>query len=229
MRFLLLVLEGPLLAFGAEIVDARGVIGDFPGASMLTGLLANALGWRREERDRLERLQARLTFGVRIDRLGERLTDFQTAQLGKDDQGWTTHGVPEGRAGGSGTYRSPHIRRRDYDADKRVTVALLLDPAEEVPTLDDLALALRTPARPLFLGRKTCLPERPILEGFVLADNLAAALPPLQTATTLLLPDGEAPQPHDEPRLLSDFRNWHAGVHGGQRRVIVRQLVGKRA
>ena len=59
-RYLLLGLEGPLVAFGGEVVDARGVIADFPAASMLTGLIANALGWRRGERHRLQRLQERL-------------------------------------------------------------------------------------------------------------------------------------------------------------------------
>lgn len=227
MRFLMLVLEAPLLAFGTEMVDARGVVGDFPGASMLTGLLANALGWRRDERDRLERLQARLRFAARIDREGERLTDFQTAQLGKDDQGWTTHGTPEGRAGGAGTYRSPHIRRRDYDADKRVSVVLYLEPAQDTPTLDDLATALCMPARPLFLGRKSCLPERPLLEGFVQADSFAEAFPALPASSRLLLPGSEVALARDERRLVSDLRGWHAGVHGGQRTVIVRQLPGR--
>jgi CRISPR system Cascade subunit CasD len=50
--------------------------------------------------------------------------------------------VPEGRAGSHDTYRSPHIRWRDYDSDKRVVVALRLVPAEISPTLTDLAQAL---------------------------------------------------------------------------------------
>jgi hypothetical protein len=45
-RHLIIVLEGALAAFGAEMVDARGPVRDWPGASLLTGLLANALGWR---------------------------------------------------------------------------------------------------------------------------------------------------------------------------------------
>src|SRR3954465_10821725 len=100
MQFLLLRLETPLLAFGGEAVDARGVIADFPAASMITGLLANALGFRRSEGERLQRLQDRLIFAARIDRDGERITDFQTAQLGRNDLSWTTRGRPEGRAGG---------------------------------------------------------------------------------------------------------------------------------
>ncbi len=51
-RHLLLRLEGPLMAFGGETIDNLGVIRDFPAQSMLTGLIANALGWRREESER---------------------------------------------------------------------------------------------------------------------------------------------------------------------------------
>jgi CRISPR system Cascade subunit CasD len=226
--YLRLVLEGPLLAFGGEAVDALGVIEAFPAASMLTGLLANALGWQRHHRAALARLQQRLHYAARIDREGQRLTDFQTAQLGADDQGWTTRGAPEGRAGA--TYGSPHIRRRDHDADKRVVVALRLDDAGEAPTLADLAAALDEPARPLFLGRKPCLPSSRINAGIVEAETLPDALtslPPLDTETRLfrlLLPSTELHQDGDEERPWSDQRNWRSGVHGGTRIIRVRHL-----
>jgi CRISPR system Cascade subunit CasD len=226
--YLRLVLEAPLVAFGGETVDARGVIADFPAASMLTGLLANALGWRRGDRDALARLQARLRYAARIDRDGTRLTDFQTAQLGRNDQGWTTRGVPEGRAGGQGTYDSPHLRQRDYDADKRVVVALRLDSAEETPTLAELEAALDEPARPLFLGRKPCLPTGRIAAGIVDADDLLAALASLPqpegTTARVLLPASEPHQPGDHGRPWSDARDWHSGVHGGTRMVLIRLL-----
>jgi hypothetical protein len=38
-RHLILTLKGPLAAYGAEMVDARGPVRDWPGASLLTGLL----------------------------------------------------------------------------------------------------------------------------------------------------------------------------------------------
>ena len=110
MKHLIMRLESPLMAFGGETIDNYGVIRPFPAASMLTGLLANALGWRRVERERHQALQNRLVFAARIDREpagGVRMTDFQTAQLGANDQGWTTRGRPEGRAGGANTYNAP--------------------------------------------------------------------------------------------------------------------------
>ena len=89
-------------------------------------------------------------------------------------QSWTTRGAPEKRGGASlGT----HIRRPHYLADAAYTVTLTLDPADEPPTLDELEAALRHPARPLFIGRKTCLPARPLVGGRGQEDRLSAPSP----------------------------------------------------
>ena len=236
MRHLLLDLQAPLLAFGGETIDNYGVIRDFPAASMLTGLLANALGWRRIERELHQRLQERLVFAARIDREpagGVRLTDFQTAKLEKDDQGWTTRGVPEGRAGGANTYDAPHLRYRDYFADMRVTVALRLEPADDAPTLDDLAAALDEPKRPLFIGRKPCLPSGRLFR--CISDKGNTALEalmylrvdePNRTSDVRLLwpaDDGANGVPAgvriSRTYQLTDERNWVSGLHGGGRAV----------
>lgn len=219
---LLLRLEAPLIAFGGEAIDNLGVIRDFPALSMLTGLLASALGWDRGDGERHNRLQQRLQMGARLDASGRRLTDFQTAQLQANDQGWTTRGVPEGRAGGAGTYVGPHLRYRDYHADMNVLLALRLESADETPTLQDLAHALDRPARPLFIGRKGCLPTQRLMAGWVEAESILAALQtacPFSRETRAQWPDGEGSLPHDRCLDVCDERNWISGVHGGWRPV----------
>ncbi|MET0743727.1 MAG: type I-E CRISPR-associated protein Cas5/CasD [Microvirga sp.] len=229
-RFLLIALESPLLAFGGEMVDAHGVATDFPLASTLTGLIANALGYDRSERDRHAALQSRLRFAARIEREGRRLVDFQTVKLQKSDRGWTTRGTPEGRDGGAATYNSPHIRYREYDADKRVVIALTLEPAEISPRLGDIANAVQAPARPLSIGRKTCLPSTYLFAGFIEADTLSQAIilapwdePPLGPVR-ILLPSSEPALATDESTLVTDERDWRAGIHSGGRRVLLRTL-----
>jgi CRISPR system Cascade subunit CasD len=108
----------PLMSFGGDMIDANGPTMNFPLASLVTGLMANALGWTRGQRTEHQRLQSRLVMGSRLDRPGERIVDFQTAQLDKRDRGWTTLGIVEGRGGGEQTYESPHIRYRHYLADR---------------------------------------------------------------------------------------------------------------
>ena len=235
MQHLILRLEAPLMAFGGETIDNYSFIRRFPSASSLTGLLANALGWRRIEAERHQRLQDRLIFAARIDRepaAGIRLTDFQTAQLGASDLGWTTRGQPEGRAGGANTYSAPHLRFRDYFADMRVTVALRLEPAEESPTLEKLVSALGEPSRPLFIGRKPCLPSSPLFVDIVEGDTslhvLLASQPEEDSddsnSLAAMWPANEVVGTDRRVQItrrymLTDQRNWVSGLHGGGRWV----------
>ena len=229
MHHLILALEAPLMAFGGETVDNYGVVRSFPAASMLTGLLANALGWRRTEAERHQGLQERLIFAARIEREpagGVGLTDFQTAAISRRDSGWTTRGAAEGREGGS---YSNWLRYRDYFADMRVTVALRMEQAAARPDLDDLAEALERPFRPLFIGRKPCLPSVPMFEGFQEEETVLAALlaAPLgrwgeqAESIRVLWPVGEGTESVRPSRtyMLTDERNWVSGLHGGGRSV----------
>jgi CRISPR system Cascade subunit CasD len=232
-RHLLIRLQAPLIAFGGETIDNFGVIRDFPALSMVTGLMANALGWDRGDDTLHNHLQERMVMGARLDADGERLVDFQTAQLQANDKGWTTRGVAEERAGGAGTYAGPHLRYRNYHADMNVLVALRLQPAEESPTLDELAAALDKPARPLFVGRKNCLPTGRLMAGWVEADNILCALqlaqPALSHDARAQWPDGEGRLPGQQDRALDvcDERNWTSGVHGGWRPVREGMLLFK--
>lgn len=232
---LILRLEAPLMAFGGEAIDNFGVVRDFPAASMLTGLIANALGWRRGDAAKLYRLQDRLVFAVRIDRPGTRMRDFQTAKLEKSDRGWTTRHAPEGRKGGDATYDSPHLRFRDYDADALVCVALRLDPATEQPSLGAIAQALDEPARPLFLGRKPCLPAARIVAGAVEAVSVLRALQatpsladlPEQPRARVFWPrrEGSLEPARSRELTVTDRRNWRSGVHGGSRWIVEGECV----
>ena len=254
MRHLLLDLQAPLMAFGGETIDNYGVVRDFPAASMLTGLLANALGWRRIERELHQRLQDRLVFAARIDREpagGVHLTDYQTVRIGegtdlfrttdrKDGRrkyvvGWTTRGTPDFRGGDLGDHGFTHERWRDYFADMRVTVALRLEPAADPPTLDDLAAALKEPKRPLFIGRKPCLPSGRLFRCIREGNTALAALmdipikEPIEQLrrsddelVRLLWPAGEdaaADAAANRTYQLTDERNWVSGLHGGGRAV----------
>ena len=117
---------------------------------MLTGLIANALGWDRGQDQLHNRLQQRLRMGTVLQPMvlrggtveARRLVDFQTAELGAADRGWTTWGQPEERRGGIGSYAGPHLRYRHYHAELTAWVALHLAPADETPTLEQVSIGL---------------------------------------------------------------------------------------
>lgn len=214
LRWLHLRLAAPLMAFGDVAIDHVGPTRDFPSASALTGLFANALGWRREEGAAHQALQDRLVFGALIARAGQLLTDTQNAKLEANDRGWTSWGKPDERAGA--TYDSPHRRRRDYLADHECRVVLRLLDGPDGPGLDALAGALDRPARPLFIGRKPCLPSAPLVAGWVEATNARAALAALGLTGRALWPAEEG---GGTRRDVADRRNWRTGLHGGSRPV----------
>jgi CRISPR system Cascade subunit CasD len=224
MEVLILRLEAPLMSFGDAIVDQYGKTRKFPSASMLTGLLGNALGYNHGDGARLNRLQQRLRFGARLDRRGRRLQDYQTVDFDQDflnATGWTTWGIVERRE--SEDPRATHQRYRDYLADCACTVVLTLDPDEEYPRLRDIEQALEEPARPLFLGRKGCLPAVPILQGRATAPSLLAALKDVRCDKPDLLEacwpvaDGEG----DGSRIVRvcDERDRVNQIHCGEREM----------
>jgi CRISPR system Cascade subunit CasD len=233
-RYLVLHLEAPMVAFGDVMIDSLGPIREAPSVSAISGLLANALGINREETERLSRLQDRLVLATRLNHGDSRFTDFQTAQLNGKDRGWTTSGTIQERAGGANTFNSPHIRWRDYDSDVSMTVAIRLRDAVEPPTLDDVSKAVQWPFRPLFLGRKCCLPSSPLFAGFAEADDALHALHqvPLrlevrsrarfgrdrESGIVVTLPPDEPCPDGFEAVTSTERRDWPAGVHAGVQR-----------
>ncbi|HUV68562.1 MAG TPA: type I-E CRISPR-associated protein Cas5/CasD [Terracidiphilus sp.] len=237
-RWLILRLEAPLVSFGGVAIDHIGVTRDFPAASMLTGMIANALGWDRMDWRNHQALQDHLVFASRIDREdpASALTDIQNVKLSADDKGWTTGIKPETRGSGEKTCESPYRRKRDYFADAAVTIALRLvagnlEACDLEPglSLDSLAAALMRPKRPIFLGRKTCLPAAPVLhrdESAPTAYEALALVPAADGAKGPLRccwPVGEGPVSGNSVLRIvdiADLRNWRTGLHGGSRRVV---------
>ena len=78
MATLLLRLAAPLQSWGADSKFEIRKTDREPTKSGVVGLLAAALGLRRDEADALQEL-GQLRFAVRVDREGSLLVDFHTA------------------------------------------------------------------------------------------------------------------------------------------------------
>lgn len=131
MSTLLLRLAGPMQAWGADSrFDIRKTNRE-PTKSGVIGLLAAALGLRRD--DPLDALAA-LRMGVRVDREGVLLRDFHMA-----------HGA-----------KSSYMTQRYYLCDALFLVGVF---SEDEALMRRLEEAVRHPAFPLFLGRRSCPPE----------------------------------------------------------------------
>ena len=145
MGTLLLKLAGPLQAWGVESkFDERRTL-NFPTKSGVIGMVAAALGRSREES--VEYL-SKLKFGVRVDREGELLQDYHTAK-GKN----------------------MYVTKRYYLADAIFLAGLESD---DQKFLAQIETALKNPAFPLYLGRRSCVPTQPLVLGVRETDLLTA-------------------------------------------------------
>lgn len=233
MDVLILRFDAPLMSFGGVVVDQHGPTERFPGLSLLTGLCGNALGWSHRDVDLLDALQERLEYAARWDLPPQPFLDYQTVDLGQEkmrQHGWTTRGTPEHRAGGAAARFGTHQRFRRYWANGVMTVALSLRTGAE-PTVSQLAEAFCHPARPLFIGRKACLPAAPMLTGIVEADDVLDALrraprhhratpPPSKLGAPLLeacWPQHLGDTSWGQTLPVYDRRSWRKGVPAGGR------------
>ena len=230
MEVLILRLDAPLISFGAPIIDRHGKVQAYPALSMIVGMLGNALGYDHSDFEKLESLQNRLRYASRQDRAGQPLRDYQTVDLSQefmlDQNAWTTQGWLDKRKGGSSS-KGTHIRLRDYRADSIHTVALTLQSDDEDPSIDDLQQALQYPERPLFIGRKTCLPASSLFVERVECRSLTDAL---QKAPLSDRADQRESYPawwpvsndKNQPRAdieqpVTDRRDWKNQIHVGER------------
>ena len=146
---LILRLEGALQAWGEMSKWDFRDSADFPTKSGVVGLLGCAMGLERGD-PQLAELSNNLRLAVRADRAGLRTVDFQTVT---GDPLRTAEGKP--KAGGNTI-----ISRRAYLQDACFTVFLDI----QDPWRVRIAEALKTPRWPMYLGRKNCVPSRPVWE-----------------------------------------------------------------
>lgn len=199
---LLFRLEGPMQSWGFRSrFDNRDTALE-PTRSGVMGLVCAAMGIGRGET--ISEFDA-LRMGVRVDSEGRPERDYHTA-------------LKVIKA--SGEQHDTVVSRRDYLADASFTVGF---ESENKRLLDEIAMALRNPAWPLFLGRKAfplaVPPLRPddrsqlgTLEDHLLSEDASKRC-------VLETPDGERIQ-HDWPLCYRERRFMPRSVktsHSGKR------------
>jgi CRISPR system Cascade subunit CasD len=200
-------LEGPLQAWGDQ--QSKFVIrrtAEAPTKSGIIGMLCAALGVSRSEapKEWLPKL-ATLCMGVRIDSPGVRWWDYHT--VGANMQMRIAEGEGKTKPGAM-------LTRREYLCDASFLVALQGDPT----LIATLEAAMKDPKWTLYLGRKSCVPSRPLLE------HRSSDFPDLLSALKSVpwrqrLKDDETPQSVDclldwqptkeEPEAPDDALVWY--------------------
>lgn len=198
-RYLVFQLYAPLASWGEAAVGEVRHTSTIPSRSALLGLLAAALGVKREEEERLRLLNQHYLFAIRpLSGREQWLRDYHTVQVPKENRKrcyYTRRDELTQSPDDIGTL----LTSREYRCDAYYHVAVQEKP--DAPfSLEALAQALENPVFALYLGRKSCPPALPlapqILNG-TLADVFCAALQ--HEAYGLLCP---------ELSLIADDLRW---------------------
>jgi CRISPR system Cascade subunit CasD len=184
--YLLFRLYGPLAAWGDIAVGEYRPSFAHPGKSAIIGLLAAALGIRRDEEERQKSLAESCPFAVRVDSMGVLLRDYHTTQVPSAKKG-VVHYTRRSELATDNL--NTILSSRDYRCDAAYTVAITV--ADRSPyTVQQLASALLKPVFTLYLGRKSCPLSLPLQPQVISAETLRDALesvPPTDELSGIVL------------------------------------------
>lgn len=132
MATLLLQLNAPMQAWGTTLKLTHHETDQHPSKSGVIGMIASAMGIRRDDTAALRDLTADIRFGVRIVQPGELIRDYQVSEYDKGKK----------------------IGYRYYLSDAKFVCGI--EASEE--KLEAIREALLHPANALYLGRRSCPP-----------------------------------------------------------------------
>ena len=177
---LVLRLEGVLQSWGENAKWDFRDSSTMPTKSGIVGLLGCAMGQERGSQVLVELAQS-ITVAVRADRPGAKFVDFQTVQ-GKPLK------TADGGKRSNNTILSPHAYLQD------ASFTVFIDTTAEWQ--QRIVSALENPRWCMYLGRKNCVPSRPILADRMEAADLMEALkvyPPAERAGKTMTYECEHP------------------------------------
>ena len=152
MKTVLLKLSGPLQSWGTDSHFETRHTDTHPSKSGVIGMIAAGLGYRRDEDEKLIRLNS-LDFAVRIDQVGQVLRDYHTARKYKEN----------------GDFDRTYVTNRYYLQDAVFVVALS---SIDEKLILDIKAAVTNPYFSPFLGRRALPPTADLFIGTFEADAI---------------------------------------------------------
>lgn len=160
MDYLLFRLYGPLASWGEIAVGESRHTAVYPGKSALLGLIAAALGIRRDEEERQAALAAGYRFAVKVISAGYSLRDYHTTQA-PDSVGKFVYRTRRDELVVGKQRLGTILSSREYRCDALSLVAVVAE--DNAPySLHEIRNALLKPRFHLYLGRKSCPMAAPL-------------------------------------------------------------------
>lgn len=211
--YLVFHLYGPMASWGDIAVGEYRPSFAHPSKSAIVGLLAAALGIRRDEEERQKNFAEACSFAVRVDAMGNLLRDYHTIQVPSSGTGRNRRTFHTRKAELAESDLNTILSSRDYRCDAVYTVAITLR-EDSTCSVKDLADALRKPVFTLYLGRKSCPLAFPLSPLVISAESVKEAM-------------SKAPVPEELHGLIQEQSSlvYWEGEQGGYEReqVITRR------
>lgn len=172
MRYVTFQCYAPLVSWGEIAVGGERHSARHPSKSAIIGLIAAALGIRRNDEQGLQTLTKAVGFAVKMFSGGTVLKDFHTVQIPKPDKKFVYQTRRDELLAPDEKIRTV-LSRREYRCDAFSVVTVWLK--NGTLTLEEIAQALKTPVFQLYLGRKSCPPALPLNPTITTAETLRDA------------------------------------------------------
>lgn len=173
MKYLLFRLYGPMSSWGDIAVGEMRPSFTYPSKSAVLGLVAAALGIRRDEEAKHQQLAESLGFAVCVESAGVPLADYHTAQVPSGKERYCTR---RQELSGEKSELNTIPSTRDYRSDGLYIVVLWQRKHSEWD-IEQIKTKLEQPEFVPYLGRKSCpaaLPfEAQVIDTVSLVEALA--------------------------------------------------------
>jgi CRISPR system Cascade subunit CasD len=216
----------PIVSLSGARIDTGGDSLPIPTRSMVAGIIGAALGIGYDQPQVLQQLQDTMRMAVVVHREGTVIRDYQTVRMGLPHMTgpmWWRDGQQLGvmeREGGDPERTITGERPLTCDYDATLVLELLLGAPFDA---DSILSALGTPAHPLSIGQRSCIPSQPIAGLKIEAQDLAGAAATLDAGVRYLpVACAEAGSFGDLYVTIPSGRDWRSRQYGGSDTYVVR-------
>lgn len=176
MNYLVFRLYGPMTSWGEIAVGESRHTAVAPKKSAITGLLASALGIRRDQETEQQQLTQSFLMASKIIRQGDLHSDYHTTQA-PDSVGKFVYKTRRDELVAGKDRLGTVLSTREYLSDAHCVIAITLGEDQQAQwPLAELKSALEKPKFHLFLGRKSHPIAAPLSPEIIEADNFYNAL-----------------------------------------------------
>lgn len=203
MEYVVFRLYGPMASWGEIAVGEARHTAAYPSKSAVVGLLAAALGIKRDQDERQSNLITAYTQAVKVLTRGRILKDYHTAQA-PDSVGKFRYRTRRDEIMIGKERLGTVLSSREYRTDAQAIVAIALT-GDGYFSVKQLASALLKPKFHLYLGRKACPLAAPLDPQIITADNFRQALNHYRVKPLLI----DQPAWNDDARWLPDAVMTH--------------------